>query len=212
MALQSGEIVCLLGASGSGKTTLLQILSGQIPQDSGTVTSPVTRPGSELGYMRQSDQLLPWRSILDNVALGPELLGQSRRVARAAALEGLARVGLQDFAAHMPDEISGGMRQRAVLARTLATKPKLLFLDEPLSNLDVLARRQTALIVKDYVTQTGAAALVVTHSVEEACFLSDRILVLSSRPARVACQLAAPFALDQVMAALMQALEEEVTT
>jgi ABC-type nitrate/sulfonate/bicarbonate transport system ATPase subunit len=183
--LHVGEIVCLLGASGSGKTTLLRILAGLEQADAGEIHSDISRPGKEFGYLTQGDRLLPWRTTLANVALGLELLGQDKATAYPAALEALKQVGLEAFADSRILQLSGGMQQRALLARTLALRPRLLMLDEPMSNLDVLARRELAGVFRDYVRQNVATALVVTHSIEEAIFLADRILFVTRAPARL---------------------------
>ncbi len=200
--LQAGEIVCLLGPSGSGKTTLLQILAGMETPDSGSVKTRIKCPGPRLGYMTQADQLLSWRTIEDNISLGAELLGNH---AGNNAL--LTQVGLDGFGSHYPAQISGGMNQRALLARTLATRPELLLLDEPMSNLDVLARRQMAGILKEYVRNTQAAALVVTHSVEEAAFLADRVILITRSPATIYQEISGNFTLDNIMQALLGTLE-----
>jgi len=183
--LAAGEVVCLLGASGCGKTTLLRILAGLDKNFVGRIESRVIRPGISLGYLSQSDLLLPWRTALDNVALGLELTGHSPSKARQAASDVLAQVGLAAFVEHYPAQLSGGMKQRVLLARMLALKPKLLLLDEPMSSLDVLARCELANIIKSYTQTQNAATLVVTHSVEEACFLADRILIITPSPAHI---------------------------
>jgi NitT/TauT family transport system ATP-binding protein len=177
----SGEIVALLGASGSGKTTLLNILAGLLAPDKGEVVASLRRPGPEIAYLSQDDSLLPWRSVLDNVALGLDLLGLPRHEAR----DWLERVGLPHCAGLYPRQLSGGMQQRVLLARTLALPARLLLLDEPSASLDLRARRDMGKILRDHIARTKAAALVVTHSVEEAVFLADRIVMLSSGPARV---------------------------
>lgn len=185
LELKAGEIVCLLGASGSGKTTFLRILAGEEAPDKGNVHSDVPRPGAGFGYLSQNDRLLPWRSAQANVALGLEMIGQSKAVARQAALDALGRVGLESFASNMPPQLSGGMQQRVLLARMLALKPRLVMLDEPMSSLDILARRELTTLLKNYTREQQAAVLVVTHSVEEACFLADRILLITRSPAKL---------------------------
>jgi len=218
--LSPGEIICLLGASGSGKTTLLRILSGLDGNYGGQVTSEVARPGSQVAYLSQNDRLLPWRSAAANVALGLELLGHNKKSAYQEALNALKQVGLADSAEHYPAQLSGGMQQRVLLARALVLKPKLLLLDEPMSNLDILARRDLSVLIKDYTRTQGAATLVVTHSVEEACFFADRILLTTRSPARIFKEiritddengnpraLSRNHAMDEVMKGLWQALE-----
>ena len=185
LTLEAGKVVCLLGASGSGKTTLLRILSGLEIPDLGSIQSDIARPGPQFGYLSQSDRLLPWRTVLGNTMLGLELLGQSKGTSEEAALIALGQVGMKAFINHFPDQLSGGMQQRALLARTLALKPRLLLMDEPMSSLDVLARRELATLIKDYTRNNQSSTLVVTHSVEEACFLADRIYLVTKSPARL---------------------------
>lgn len=183
--LLAGEVVCLLGASGSGKTTLLKMLSGLDADYQGSISSAFERPGRCIGYLSQNEHLLPWRDATDNVALGLELIGHNKSDARLNAVAALNDVGLGAFAKHYPSQLSGGMKQRVLLARTLALTPTLLLLDEPMSNLDILARRELSLLIRKYTGQQKAATLVVTHSVEEACVLADRILIVSRRPGRL---------------------------
>lgn len=185
LTLQPGEIVCLLGASGSGKTTLLRILAGLDKADSGEIRSGLRRPSGELGYMSQNDRLLPWRSVRGNVSIALELLGQDKKSARMTALATLKLVGMANFATSYPSQLSGGMVQRVLLARALVLQPRLLLMDEPMSNLDVLARRDLSVLIKKYVHDGGNGALVVTHSVEEACFIADRVLLVSPSPAKL---------------------------
>lgn len=185
LCLKPGEVVCLLGASGSGKTTLLKILSGLDVAYTGQIQSEIKRPGQHIGYLSQNDRLLPWCSTSANVALGLELTGEKKKTAQTLALKALEQVGLAHFANHYPAQLSGGMRQRVLLARLLAMQPKLLLLDEPMSNLDVLARRDLSILIKKYTQSQKAATLVVTHSVEEACFLADRVILVTRSPARL---------------------------
>lgn len=184
-SLCSGTITSLLGASGCGKTTLLKIVAGLDRPDRGEVVSNVELPGPKLGYIQQGERLLPWRSLLGNVALALELLGVAKRKAEEAAHQAIADVGLSDYFRCYPDQISGGMAQRVLLARAFITKPSLLLLDEPLGQLDLIARKDLAAIIRRYVTTHKAAALLVTHSVEEAVFISDTVITLTRRPARV---------------------------
>jgi len=184
-SLYAGEILCLLGASGCGKSTLLKLLAGLDNSSSGVIHSAVSAPGPGIGYLPQGEKLLPWRSILGNISLAPELLGRAKAECLREAEDLLVSVSLQDYRCSRPKDISGGMTQRALVARTLATKPKLLLLDEPLGQLDIIGRKEIAGVIKQYVQQSGAIAVVVTHSVEEAVFLGDKICILSKKPATV---------------------------
>ena len=185
LAVPSGSIVSILGASGCGKTTLLKLLAGLEYEDSGSVVSQIQRPGQKVGFMQQGERLLPWRTILDNVSLGLELVGASRKQALRTAEEKLKLVDLFEFRSAFPADISGGMTQRVLLARTLAQEPLLLLLDEPLGQLDIVGRRDLASIIRDYVRSSGAAVVLVTHSVEEAIFIADYVCTLSRRPAQI---------------------------
>lgn len=188
-ALQAGKVTCLLGASGAGKTTILKILGGLDKEFGGTIESALTRPSSDIGYLSQNDKFLPWRNVLSNVALGLELSGHNKKTAQDDASEVLTSLGLSDFQKKYPHQISGGMLQKALLARTLALKPKLLLLDEPMSNMDMLARQDYARIIRDYIITSNAMGIIVTHSIEEACILADEILILSTKPARIVKEL-----------------------
>jgi len=186
LVVRAGEVLCVLGASGCGKTTLLRILAGLDQPTSGSIRSDLARPGPALGYLQQGETLFSWRSVLQNVALGGELLGRPRKLSQRRARESLESVALGSFADAGPRSISGGMTQRVLVARLLSTDPKLLLLDEPLGQLDLVGRRALAKILKEYTRNSGAATVVVTHSVEEAVFLGDRVCILSQRPATLA--------------------------
>jgi len=185
-----GEIVALLGASGCGKSTLLNIISGLLATDHGTLrldgepSSSYTQ-WSRVAYMFQEDRLLPWRSVRDNVAFGLEATSASRpeRIQRANAA--LALVGLEAFSAAWPHELSGGMRSRVALARSLVVEPTLLLMDEPFSKLDPQTRSQMHDEVLRLQGLTGATIVFVTHDVEEAVILADRVVVLEPRPGRI---------------------------
>jgi ABC-type nitrate/sulfonate/bicarbonate transport system ATPase subunit len=138
-----------------------------------------------VGFVQQGEKLLPWRTVLENVALGLELIGKSRKIALELSREALCNVGLSDYFDCFPRQISGGMAQRVLLARALAIEPEILFLDEPLGQLDLLARQELAAAIRSFVRRNNAACLLVTHSVEEAVFISDSVLTLSLRPARI---------------------------
>jgi len=188
LALERGEIVSIVGPSGCGKTTLLNLICGLLPATRGAVLwhgRQMTGAPRGVGYMLQKDLLLPWRTARENVALGLQIRHAPRREreARAAAL--LEQLGVGGFADHYPSTLSGGMRQRVALARTLATDPEVLLLDEPFSALDfqtkILIERDTAQLVRGQ----GRALLLITHDVEEAVCLSDRVVVLSRRPCTI---------------------------
>ena len=187
-SLAEGEIVSIVGPSGCGKTTLLNLLCGLIQPTSGAVEwygRPIAGMPRGVGYMLQKDLLLPWRTALANVMLGLEIRGDPRDSRKRRALSLLDQLGLGDFVDHYPATLSGGMRQRVALARTLAHDPRVLLLDEPFAALDF----QTKLLIEgdtaSLIRREHRSMLLVTHDVEEAVSLSDRVLVLSHRPTRV---------------------------
>lgn len=184
--LKPGEILCVLGTSGCGKTTLLNILTGLIEPIEGEVKAEIKRPSGDVGYMTQENPLLPWRNVYQNVALGLEFHGFSKKNIQQRVDKYLDVVNLSEFKEDYPRALSGGMKQRVALARTLALEPKLLCMDEPLSNLDIPQRQRLARMIRDYVRKKQAGVIVVTHSVEEAVFLADKVLLLTSRPATIA--------------------------
>jgi NitT/TauT family transport system ATP-binding protein len=188
LAVHDGEIVSLIGPSGCGKSTLLNLGAGLDRPSAGEVVvdgAPVTRPSPHVAIMLQKDLLLPWRTIRENIEFGVEIhgLAPAERRARSSAL--LAQCRLQDFAERYPHQLSGGMRQRAALARTLAVDPAVLLLDEPFSALDA----QTKMVLQQDLARTvkaaGKTALFITHDLVEAVALSDRVLVMSARPGRI---------------------------
>ena len=204
LTVQAGEFVCLLGPSGSGKSTLLRIIGGLLAADSGCVTlqgAPLREPHPDIGFVFQGANLMPWRSVLDNVLLPAEV---QRSVVtetdRAYARDLLSLVGLHDFVDAYPKQLSGGMKQRVVLARTLFQRPKLLLMDEPFGALDALTRERLNLELLRIYEEHRMTVLMVTHSIPEAVFLADRVVVLSERPGRVvadvAIDLPRPRALD----------------
>ena len=183
--INEGEFISLVGPSGCGKSTLLSIIAGLERPTSGTVYidgEAVTGPSEKIGFMPQKDQLFPWRTIWGNVTLGPELRKQSDTSLAARLLE---RYGLNDFKKKTPSQLSGGMRQRCALIRTLATDPKILLLDEPFSALDYQTRLSVSADIHDIILSEKKTALLVTHDISEAVSLSDRIVVLSKRPGQV---------------------------
>jgi NitT/TauT family transport system ATP-binding protein len=188
LSLNKGEIVSIVGPSGCGKTTLLNTLCGLIAPDSGNIRwygQKIAGQPQSVGYMLQKDLLLPWRTALNNVMLGLEIRGvaASEAVDRSRAM--LDQLGLHGFADHYPSTLSGGMRQRVALARTLVNEPGVLLLDEPFASLDfqnkLLIENDTAKLVRE----GGRSLLLITHDIEEAVSLADRVIVLSKRPTRV---------------------------
>ncbi len=182
------SIVALVGPNGCGKSTLLRVIAGLLPARAGTVEvegRPVTGPDSRVGLVFQEPRLLPWRSAFANVAFPLEVAGRDReaREQRVTALLGL--VGLREWSRARPAELSGGMRQRVSIARALALEPAVLLLDEPFSALDALTRERFNVELLRLWERIGATIVLVTHSIAEAVFLADRVLVLSPRPAQL---------------------------
>lgn len=183
-----GELVAVVGPSGCGKSTILNMVSGLYGPTEGRVLldgKPVMGTRPEVGFMLQKDLLLPWRNIVQNVEFGLEEKKMSRADRRAKAMEELTRMQLVDFADKYPHHLSGGMRQRAALARTLAIEPEIILLDEPFSALDA----QTKLVLQRHfartIAETGVTCVLITHDLNEAVILADRVVVLSGRPGRV---------------------------
>ena len=188
LTLEDGQFVTLVGASGSGKSTLLRIVDGLIPPSAGRVDvagQPVTGPGPDRAFVFQQDSLLPWRSVLDNVAYGLRLARVRRDEARSRAQELVDLTGLQGFEQYFPHQISGGMRQRANVARALVMDPKILLLDEPFAALDAQTREIMQAELLRIWSERTKTVLFVTHQIDEAVFLSDRVAVLSARPGTI---------------------------
>lgn len=188
LQLAANTFTCLVGASGSGKTTLLRILAGLVPTQQGTVWldgQPLKRPQRRISYVFQSDALLPWRTVRQNVALPLQLAGVSPKKRLAEADRLLAIMGLSEFADVFPAELSGGMAQRVEIARGLISKPDILLLDEPFGALDALTREQLWRELLSVWSRTNATVLMVTHDIREAVFLADRVMVMSERPGRI---------------------------
>lgn len=187
-SLQPGEFVTLIGPSGGGKSTIFNLITGLLEPDQGEILlngEPVRGRTGQVGYMPQRDLLLPWRRVLDNVILPLELSGMPVEQARARAREMLPLFGLEEFAAVYPSVLSGGMRQRAALLRTVLTGRDTLLLDEPFGALDALTRRELQGWLLGLWERLGLTVLFVTHDVEEALYLSDKVLVLSPRPGQI---------------------------
>ncbi|MCC7272740.1 MAG: ABC transporter ATP-binding protein [Alphaproteobacteria bacterium] len=183
--LEAGRTTAIVGPSGCGKSTLLRIIGGLDRPSAGRVSvrgRPATGGMDGVGVVFQRDLLLDWRNILDNVLIAAEMKGMARAPAERRARELLAELGVADFADRAPWELSGGMRQRVAIARALLCDPWLLLLDEPFSALDALTRDQMGVLLQKVQQTTRTTAVLITHSIPEAVFLSDRVLVMSARP------------------------------
>jgi NitT/TauT family transport system ATP-binding protein len=188
LAVDPGEFVALVGPSGCGKTSLLLLVNGLLRVTAGQVLvdgQPVQGPSRERALVFQEFALLPWRTVLANVELGLEVAGAPRTARRAAAREHLRLVGLEAFADAFPHQLSGGMRQRVGLARALAVQPRLLLMDEPFGALDAQTRQVLGAELLRIWEEDRRTVLFVTHDIDEAVFLADRVVVLSARPGRV---------------------------
>jgi NitT/TauT family transport system ATP-binding protein len=188
LAVPRGEFVSVVGPSGCGKSTLLSLIAGLARPDGGTVSvlgRPVTGVEPVVGFIFQRDALLPWRTSLQNVALGLRYRGVRRKEAHERAREWLARVGLEQFASRYPAQLSGGMRKRVQIAATLACEPEILLLDEPFSSLDVQTRTLMENDLLSIWDKSGQTVVFITHDLEEAIGLSDRVVVMSAGPGRV---------------------------
>ena len=188
MDVHEGDMVSLVGPSGCGKSTLLKILSGLHGHDGGTleIGGGDFNPGRDVGMVFQQPLLLKWRTILDNVLLPADILGLPRKAAKERALDLLQMVGLDGYADKMPYELSGGMQQRASIARALVHDPKLVLMDEPFGALDALTREKMNLEMLRIWEQSHKTFVVVTHSIQEAVFLGSHCAVLTAGPARMA--------------------------
>jgi len=188
LEVQPGEFLCILGPSGCGKSTLLNSVAGFVKPTAGSVTvdgKAVTQPGPDRGMVFQQYSLMPWKTVRDNVAFGPLLAGHSRSEAQSIAYTFLNMVGLSRFAKHYPSELSGGMQQRVGIARALANYPSVLLMDEPFGALDA----QTRLMMQENLLRIwedfGTTVMFVTHDVDEAVFLADRVVIMSAAPGRI---------------------------
>jgi len=188
MTIERGEFISLVGPSGCGKTTLLRILAGLEPATSGKILldgRALSGPGDDRGFVFQSDNLLPWRTVFSNAIIGPEVAGRVGERERKRTLDLLKLVGLGGFENYYPRQLSGGMRQRVNLARALAIDPEVLLMDEPFSSLDAQTREIMQTELLRIWDQGRKTVLFVTHQIDEAVFLSDRVLVLARRPGRL---------------------------
>jgi NitT/TauT family transport system ATP-binding protein len=183
-----GEFISLVGPSGCGKTTLLRIVAGLETATGGAVLldgRPVHGPGGDRGFVFQNDNLLPWRSVFDNAMIGPEVAGRAGATEKRRTRDLLKLVGLAGFEDYYPRQLSGGMRQRVNLARALAIDPQILLMDEPFSALDAQTREIMQTELMRIWEEGRKTVLFVTHQIDEAVFLSDRVLVLARRPGRI---------------------------
>jgi NitT/TauT family transport system ATP-binding protein len=188
-AVAPRQFVSIVGASGSGKTTLLNILAGLIPKSAGEIRIrgvPVEGPQADIGYVFQQAVLLPWRTVIENLMLPVEVMGLPRPESRTRALALLDLVGLGGFAERYPYELSGGMQQRVAIARALVYDPALLLMDEPFGALDAMTRESLNLELLRIWHERRKTVVFVTHSIPEAAFLADRVVVLTPRPGRIA--------------------------
>jgi NitT/TauT family transport system ATP-binding protein len=193
LSVADGEVVSLIGPSGCGKSTLLNIGAGLYAPNEGAAFvdgDKVEGPNAHVAFMLQKDLLLPWRSVAANVMLGAEIQGQTRSERQRRAQGLLEGFGLAEFADRYPHQLSGGMRQRAALARTLAVDPSVLLLDEPFSAVDAQTRMVLQRDLASTLTRAGKTALLITHDLLEAVTLSDRVLVMSARPGRIVDEMA----------------------
>lgn len=188
LSIASGEFVAIIGPSGCGKSTLLSIISGLFAPTEGQVSidgRAVAGPNRKVGYMLQQDYLFEWRTILENAVLGAEIQGAPMAKARERATQLLSRYGLGQFLHYLPRQLSGGMRQRAALARTLCTDPDIVLLDEPFSALDSQTRLALADEITEILRREAKTVILVTHDIGEAISMAERVVVLSRRPGQV---------------------------
>ncbi|CUU21384.1 NitT/TauT family transport system ATP-binding protein [Bradyrhizobium sp. JR7.2] len=197
VAIAPGELVCILGPSGCGKSTLLGALAGHLPITAGRLTvdgQQVQSPSPDRGMVFQQHTLFPWKGVRDNVAFGPKMRGLGRRERDRAADAILKLVGLSGFEAFYPAQLSGGMQQRVEIARVLINQPRVLLMDEPFSALDAQTRGMMQEVLLDIWSKIPTTTVFVTHDIDEALFLADRIVVMSARPGRVIEDIVLPFA------------------
>jgi len=188
LVIEKGEFVCVIGASGCGKSTLLRIIAGFDEPTSGCVEiydHPVQGPGSDRGMVFQDYALFPWLTVRENIAFGPRQKGMTAARVRAITDEFLNMVGLAAFADRFPSQLSGGMKQRVAIARVLANEANILLMDEPFGALDALTREQLQDELMQIWARTGLTVIFVTHSVEEATLLADRVVVMTAGPGRI---------------------------
>ena len=188
LEVQKGEVICILGPSGCGKSTLLNIIAGFLPPSGGEVRvdgRPVIEPGPDRGFVFQEFALFPWRTVLENIEFGPVLKGMEKADRHARARELIQRIHLTGFENKYPFELSGGMKQRVGIARALANDPEVLLMDEPFGALDAQTRRVMQEELLKLLGETKKTVLFVTHAIDEAIVLADRVMVMTARPGQV---------------------------
>jgi NitT/TauT family transport system ATP-binding protein len=188
LSVAAGEFVAVVGPTGCGKSTTLALISGLEPPSLGTIRvfgEPVKSVGRSVGYVFQRDAVFPWKNVLENVAMGPRFRGADNEEANTQAREWIARVGLAGFERYYPHQLSGGMRKRVALAQTLINQPRILLMDEPFSALDVQTRALMENELLELWASTGASVVFVTHDLEEAIGLADRVVVITAGPGTV---------------------------
>ena len=193
LTIEPGEFVCVVGPSGCGKSTLLRLIAGLEPASGGTLQrygAPLEKPSHEVGIIFQEHVLFPWASVLRNVLLPADILGLDKRAAETRAWRLLDMTGLRDFAHHRPQNLSGGMKQRAAFCRAMLADPRFLLLDEPFGALDALTREELSLELSRLWGELGRTAFMITHDIDEAILLGDRVLVMSPRPGRIEADIA----------------------
>lgn len=193
--IDAGQFVALVGPSGCGKSTLIRVLAGLVAPTRGEATldeQPIRQPSPQVALMFQDANLMPWRTVLDNIALPLELAGADKAERHEAAHSLLPRLGLTEFGLSYPGELSGGLAQRVALGRVLIQRPDVLLLDEPFGALDALTREQVGADLLELWTQERPTVLMVTHDINEAVLLADRVLVMSRRPGQIIADFAVP--------------------
>jgi NitT/TauT family transport system ATP-binding protein len=215
--VRAGEFFAIVGPSGCGKTTFLRIVQGLDTPTSGSILlsgKPLVGPGPDRGFVFQNDSLFPWRTVLRNVTFGNELRGDLRAKAVRTARSIISLVGLGGFENHYPHELSGGMRQRVNLARAINIEPDILLMDEPFASLDALTREAMQQELLRIVAETRKTVLFITHQIDEAVLLADRIAVFSARPGRLMCtldvDLPRPRSLQEKRSARFQGIVDQV--
>jgi len=192
LTVAEGEFVAIVGASGSGKSTLLRIVDGLMPGSAGKISvagNVVTKPGRDRAMVFQQDSLLPWKTVIENVSYGLAIAGMARTEREAIAQRFIDLAGLKGFEQHFPHQLSGGMRQRVNVARALAVDPKILLLDEPFAALDAQTREVMQTELLNIWSAQKKTVVLITHQIDEAVFLSDRVVVFSARPGQIRAEI-----------------------